>query len=136
MATNSSEHLGLHLWEPTDQVLRTEFNQNWQKIDTAVAAAFGPDNKPYVSGSFTVGSDAESGDVVLTLDFTPHHVLLTEGSTIAIRQGGAEMLYTMPGTASSGSRYVTLQLSGKQVLFLARGSGISGSVTVSYVAYR
>ena len=31
MATNSSEHLGLHLWEPTDQVLRTEFNENWQK---------------------------------------------------------------------------------------------------------
>ena len=39
MATNASEHLGLHLWEPTDQVLRTEFNQNWTKIDTAVNAA-------------------------------------------------------------------------------------------------
>ena len=39
MATNSSEHLGLHLWEPTDQVLRTEFNENWQKLDTAVGAA-------------------------------------------------------------------------------------------------
>ena len=38
MATNSSQNLGLHLWEPDDQVLRTEFNQNWQKIDTAVAA--------------------------------------------------------------------------------------------------
>ena len=37
MATNSSEHLGLHLWQPTDQVLRTEFNENWQKIDTAAA---------------------------------------------------------------------------------------------------
>ena len=37
MATNSSEHLGLHLWQPTDQVLRTEFNQNWSKIDEAVA---------------------------------------------------------------------------------------------------
>ena len=29
--------LRLHLWEPTDQVLRTEFNENWQKIDTAAA---------------------------------------------------------------------------------------------------
>ena len=37
MATNSSEHLGLHLRQPTDQVLRTEFNENWQKIDTAAA---------------------------------------------------------------------------------------------------
>ena len=39
MATNSSQHLGLHLWEPTDQVLRTEFNENWTKIDTAVNTA-------------------------------------------------------------------------------------------------
>ena len=37
MATNSSEHLGLHLWEPTDQVLRTEFNENWQKLDVEAA---------------------------------------------------------------------------------------------------
>ena len=56
MSTNTSEHLGLHLWEPTDQVLRTEFNQNWQKIDTAVAEAR---EKPYVIGSYT-GNGAAS----------------------------------------------------------------------------
>ena len=38
MSTNTSQNLGLHLWEPTDQVLRTEFNENWQKLDTAVEA--------------------------------------------------------------------------------------------------
>lgn len=37
MATNTSKYLGLHLWEPSDQVLRTEFNENWQKFDTAAA---------------------------------------------------------------------------------------------------
>ena len=46
MSTNKSEHLQLHLWEPGDSVLRTEFNDNWQKLDgetarldAAVAAA-------------------------------------------------------------------------------------------------
>ena len=46
MSTNKSEHLQLHLWEPGDSVLRTEFNENWEKIDgetarldAAVAAA-------------------------------------------------------------------------------------------------
>ena len=37
MSTNTSQTLGLHLWEPDDQVLRTEFNENWQKIDTEAA---------------------------------------------------------------------------------------------------
>ena len=61
MATTTSEHLGLHLWEPTDQVLRTEFNQNWTKIDTAVnaaqetaeAAQSAAEQRPYVIGSYT-----------------------------------------------------------------------------------
>ena len=46
MSTNKSEHLQLHLWEPGDSVLRTEFNENWEKLDgetarldAAVAAA-------------------------------------------------------------------------------------------------
>ncbi len=37
MSTNKSEHLQLHLWEPGDSVLRTEFNENWEKIDGETA---------------------------------------------------------------------------------------------------
>ena len=70
MATNSSEHLGLHLWEPTDQVLRTEFNQNWQKIDTAVAEA---QEKPYVIGSYTGNGGTQSID----LGFKPRFLHIT-----------------------------------------------------------
>ena len=39
MSTNKSEHLQLHLWEPGDSVLRTEFNENWQKLDASAAQA-------------------------------------------------------------------------------------------------
>ena len=89
MATNSSEHLGLHLWEPTDQVLRTEFNQNWQKIDTAVntaqetaeAAQDAADEKPYVIGSYTGnGPDQyDSTGQLINLGFQPRFVIISRG---------------------------------------------------------
>ena len=31
-----TEHLGLHQWEATDSFLRTDFNEDFQKIDGAV----------------------------------------------------------------------------------------------------
>ena len=37
MSTNKSEHLKLHLWEPEDNFLRTEFNENFSALDGAVA---------------------------------------------------------------------------------------------------
>ena len=89
MATNSSEHLGLHLWEPTDQVLRTEFNQNWQKIDTAVntaqetaeeaqdaaGAAYCPSYKPYATGNY-IGTGA---NLTVTLGFKPSFLIIYGG---------------------------------------------------------
>ena len=79
MSTNTSQNLGLHLWEPTDQVLRTEFNQNWQKIDTAVAevqsvadAAYCPSNKPFVCGIYT----GNGGTQTVSLGFRPSFVVV------------------------------------------------------------
>ena len=101
MSTNTSQNLGLHLWEPTDQVLRTEFNQNWQKIDTAVdtaqqtadtaeskadtaqatataaqtaaSAAYCPSNKPYAMGSYTGNGGTQS----ILLGFQPSFLIIT-----------------------------------------------------------
>lgn len=91
MATNSSENLGLHLWEPTDQVLRTEFNQNWTKIDTAVAEAqqtaeaaqSAAEQMPYVIGSYT-GNAPDSGadpGQLIELGFRPQFLIITRGWT-------------------------------------------------------
>ncbi len=38
MATNHTENYALNLWEPTDTFLRTEFNENTQKLDAALKA--------------------------------------------------------------------------------------------------
>ena len=38
MSANKSQNLKLHLWEPEDNFLRAEFNENFAAIDTAVKA--------------------------------------------------------------------------------------------------
>jgi hypothetical protein len=108
MATNTSEHLGLHLWEPTDQVLRTEFNQNWTKIDTAVnaaqetaeAAQSAAEQRPYVIGSYTGNGGTQS----ITLGFQPFFIIITaqpansrDATFIAI-SGGSEASSTLTFT--------------------------------------
>ena len=38
MSTHKSQTLNLHLWEPNDDFLRTEFNENFTALDSAVKA--------------------------------------------------------------------------------------------------
>ena len=117
MATNTSEHLGLHLWEPTDQVLRTEFNQKWTKIDTAVnaaqetaeAAQSSAEQRPYVIGSYTGNGGTQS----ITLGFQPSFVIITaqpansrDTAFIAI-SGGSEAASTLSFTETGFNVMVT-----------------------------
>ena len=117
MATNASEHLGLHLWEPTDQVLRTEFNQNWTKIDTAVnaaqetaeAAQSAAEQRPYVIGSYTGNGGTQS----ITLGFQPSFVIITaqpansrDTAFIAV-SGGSEAASTLSFTETGFTVMVT-----------------------------
>ena len=39
MGTYKTEHYGLHQWVPEDDFLRTDFNENFEKLDTALHAA-------------------------------------------------------------------------------------------------
>lgn len=133
---NYTTNYHLPQWVESDRILMGDFNEAMESIEEGLGTKFSENNRPYVSEKFTVSSDAAVGSISLTLDFQPHHILLTSGSTIAIRQGGTEMLYTSPGISTSGSRYLTFQLNGKQLILRARGSSTTSSVTVNYVAYR
>ena len=122
MATNSSEHLGLHLWEPTDQVLRTEFNQNWQKIDTAVnaaqetadaaqdtadaaqtaaSAAFTPTNMPYVTGTYT--GDGSTNNRTINLGFKPRFLIITGMSRSSNEDDSPLKRFALVGPGGSSS---------------------------------
>ena len=58
-----TEHYGLHQWEPEDPFLRTDFNADFLKIDTALKEKSGS-----VLGTYT-GDGTESREI--TLGFQP-----------------------------------------------------------------
>lgn len=77
---NYTPNYGLHQWEPDDQFLRTDFNQDFSKIDEALKKN-ADDAKTYTDtkASVAIGSYVGSGsDKTLTVDlgFYPQAVLL------------------------------------------------------------
>ena len=72
MSTNHTANYDLCQWEATDQVLRTDFNQDNAKIDAALAALAGGLFK--MRCGYYVGNDAP--DQTFTLGFTPKVVLV------------------------------------------------------------
>ena len=77
MSTNKSAHLNLHLWEPEDDFLRTEFNENFEKIDAGVRET--AEAKPYVVGTYTGTGKA----MTITLGFRPSFLILSGSQTTA-----------------------------------------------------
>lgn len=74
MATYT-EHYGLHQWVPEDDFLRTDFNEDLLKIDTALAAMNG-----LTFGTYT-GDDTE--ERFISLGFTPKAVYVCTEDGIA-----------------------------------------------------
>ena len=74
MSTKKTEHYGLHVWEPGDDFLREEFNENFELLDQGIWK-----NK-FVSGSYSglwvgnSGTGTEAQDI--ELGFRPRVVLL------------------------------------------------------------
>ena len=87
MATNHTTNYQLNLWEPQDDFLRSEFNENTQKIDAAVKTCFQPGNLPWVFGSFI---QPKTEDVTVTLGFRPSLLILaSQGPSVGVALGGA-----------------------------------------------
>ena len=114
-------------WEANDPVRREDFNQAFAALD----GAYGPEQKPYVSGTFSVTCPSTSGTVVHTFDFEPEHILVSVADVVIIRQGDSGKVYATVG----GTSYIMLRLSGNQVLYSSSAS-VSGIFTVTCVAYR
>ena len=72
MSTNKTEHLHLHAWTPEDLLRRTEFNENFQKLDTAIhslqTGLTAAGNCRIAYGSYT-GTGKSGGSYPNRLDF-------------------------------------------------------------------
>ncbi|MEL4860427.1 hypothetical protein AAEU42_04145 [Pseudoflavonifractor phocaeensis] len=68
MSQNQTERFGLHLWEPEDNFLREEFNENFLTLDKVLGA-----KSEVVFGSYTGTGTVNR---VISLGFTPKCVIL------------------------------------------------------------
>ena len=68
MSSQKTEHYQLHQWQPQDQVLREEFNQNFTKIDAVVGGLL-------ATGVYA-GDDKI--DRTIELPFTPSAILVIQ----------------------------------------------------------
>ena len=131
MSTNTSQNLGLHLWEPTDQVLRTEFNQNWQKIDTAVGAALTPDGVPCQYGTFSVNANTAAGTNLVTFSFNPRVAILEfHLSHYIIPQNGSQTIIF-----TNDSYSITVQLKNNTLRLTKAETRLPASYSGKFVVW-
>ena len=89
VSQNQTERFGLHLWEPGDDFLREEFNENFEALDDAARVVYGV----YIG-------DGTNGRAIL-LGFAPKTVLVERASGVRdqyVQAGGL----AMPGQHSLG----------------------------------
>ena len=69
---NYTQHYQLHQWEATDNFLRTDFNTDLQKIDTALGEK---ENARIASGTY-VGAGSKTVDLDLIFPFIPKLIMV------------------------------------------------------------
>ena len=83
MASNKTSKLGLNQWLATDAILRSDFNSDNQKIDSALTTI-----PNIVSGSYIgTGTYGVDNPRTLTFTFTPVLVVITTSSTDGVISG-------------------------------------------------
>ena len=90
MSTNYTENFDLCQWEPTDPVLRTDFNADNAKIDAALGLVKGCNCHLYVKTYTGIGGN---GPVVHTFPYRPMAVMIF-GST------GGTWVFSVRGAAT------------------------------------
>ena len=108
---NYTEHYQLHQWEPGDAFLRTDFNEDLEKIDTALE---GKGNCRIATGSYVgTGEYGKSHPNIIQLPF-PAQIILLDVSTRHSFNSTPEyyLLFRqaanfMPNDTSNGSNMLT-----------------------------
>ena len=122
MASGQTTHYGLNQWQPEDAVLRTDFNADNAKTDTAlnnlqqqiqtkeaalaaaIAGCYGPGNPSLASGKY-VGTcvDADSKfPVSINLGFRPSMLVGNDQGHLILRKNGDAEYYSGLSFTSTG----------------------------------
>lgn len=104
VSQNQTERYGLHLWEPGDDFLREEFNENFEALDRSTRV---------ITGVY-IGDGAACRSI--TLGFTPSAVLLMTAdgqsytSSNGFRYGGLALAEAPLVDSMYGDRYPVLSI--------------------------
>ena len=107
MSSYLTEHYQLHTWEPGDDFLRTEFNENFEALDGALAGKI-------AVGSYTGDGEAEQ---FISLGFTPSAVFVNDDSGYVAYHNNSSGRY-YGGMALKGGPLV---ISGSTILSVEEG---------------
>lgn len=108
MASNKTSYLGLSQWISNDLILRSDFNSDNKKIDSALSQV-----PKIVSGSYTgTGAYGEGSPKKLTFTFIPILVVITRSTnpgdyTTSIMFIKDQMYYGNSGYITWGNDYVS-----------------------------
>ena len=140
MSTNKTTHYQLNQWEPEDKVLRTEFNQDNQKIDQALHGkadqealtalqglvaqkADSADLEELRGSSVQIAAGAYTGDGaasrLISLPFTPKAVYLCDKQGRTYASGSNLSTYYYGGLAVAGQG--TVAPNGSPLLTIEEG---------------
>lgn len=103
MASNYTENFGLCQWEATDQVLRTEFNEDTAKIDAALPR--------FITGSY-VGTGEENVTKHYSLGCRPKLLVLRTENTFSGNTYNVGVILTEVATIFYNSNSSYMQLPG------------------------
>lgn len=138
MASNFTENYGLCQWEATDQVLRTEFNEDNSKIDTILLnhadqldflaektsilqAEINQKGNTliYTTSYLGDGTYGQSHPVKVTVPQKPNLMIVTAGAHIMFYADGSDSARVW--YAGSGGGYVTVHWDGSQISWYGDG---------------
>ena len=136
MSTNKTENLSLHSWDQDDPVLRSEFNENFEAIDSAFGTTWadvmaGP--KVVVGSYVGTGTCGASNRTSLTFDFVPKIVMVW--GTVSSESGVALYGEKMASRLSS-STACTTTWNGSTVTWYAENATmqLNNAITYYYLA--
>lgn len=122
MASNTTSGYGLHAWEPEDHFLRTEFNENFARLDQIPEAVFGTYHGNY------------SSQQAISLGFTPRavHIEIQNGvRSNGQYQGGL----VLPGFPLAGGAAI-IQEGGFLLVKRNTSDNLNGNTDYLYIAFR
>ena len=128
MASNHTTNYQLCQWEATDKVSRTDFNEDNQKIDAAIASR---GNCKIKMGSY-VGTGTAGTDFPVTLEFDIYPILVIL-STPETRSGMTNYFFAYRNSSSISSpayQYNNAWQDGRQLLLAWTDSSLSYHVDI------